>query len=80
MHYLRGYWSIPKAFFDINTKKSDSISKELLENGCIIDSPKIFNGSEINQTKQLKKRFFTTASENDSNVEIQNPEEIELDL
>ena len=79
MNYNRQEWIIPSSFssFDIAIRKE---IENKLSSGKekIIYCPKVFDGTEINQTRMFKHKFLNT-SPKDWPTEA-NPEEIELDL
>ena len=78
MNYSRGHWNIPANFYEKNQEFRKEIVSRLTGDAEAIECPKIFNGSEINQTKILRSKFLIKTSELYSSET--NPEEIELDL
>jgi hypothetical protein len=78
MNYSRGFWNIPKNFNEKDQEFRKDIASKLSGDIEVIECPKIFNGSEINQTKILRSKFFIDNSKFCS-LEA-NPEELELDL
>lgn len=74
----RGHWSIPADFYKIDKELREESKSMLLGDEKFIECPKIFNGSEVNQTK-LFKHIFLSAPQKDI-AKTDNPEEIELDL
>lgn len=78
MNYTRGFWNIPEDFYEKDQEFRKQIVSKLIGDSEIIECPKIFNGSEINQSKVLRSKFLINASKCCSSKT--NPEEIELYL
>lgn len=80
MNFNRQKWIIPRNFSDPTTISliSELEAKLSKGNDKYIYCPKIFNGSESNQTRLLKQRFLNLNVKHCSSES--NPDEIELDL
>lgn len=74
----RGYWSIPDDFNQKNREIRDNFKVKLEGDDKIIECPKIFDGSEVTQTKLFKQKFLSHTLQDTTCVE--NPEEIDLEL
>ena len=79
MNYTRGFWNISANFNDKDQELRNEIISKLTDESDISQCPKIFDGSELNQTKFLRSKFLTCSSKWRSS-ETTNPEELELDL
>lgn len=78
MNYKRELWYIHNDFYSRNQIFRQEIEHKIEGEKGVIECPKIFNGSEINQTKIFRSRFLAETSLHCSSEA--NPEEIELDL
>lgn len=79
MNYNRELWNIPASFYVIDTTLRRDLDVKLAsKTDRYIECPKLFDGSEINQTKAFKQRFLNDTPK--IAAAEANPEEIELDL